>query len=321
MATNRIRGGIFLSGVKDFDVLIIGAGPAGLTAAIYTSRANLKVCVIGQSFDSQLAKSGLVENYPGFPEGIQGLDLSTRMVDQAQKYGAIIEEELAEKITKEDGGFLVEAGGKSYKGKVLILALGAKYRELGFPGEKEFYQRGVSYCEVCDGPLFRRKKVAVVGHGNNLAKAAVYLSSIVKQLYLVIIKEELICEAVYKDRLAKMDNIEFFYGAEPLEVSGGDTVEKLKIKIKTGEEKTLEISGLFVTAGTVPNSDLAKSLGLELTKNGFIKVKNKTTLETEIPGCFVAGDLTGGRRQIATAVGEGASAGISATRYIQSLQK
>ncbi|MEX2721359.1 MAG: NAD(P)/FAD-dependent oxidoreductase [Candidatus Wukongarchaeota archaeon] len=307
--------------VKDFDVLIIGAGPAGLTAAIYTSRANLKVCVIGESFDSQLAKAGIVENYPGFSEGIQGMDLSTRMIDQAQKYGAFIEEVLVKKITKEDDSFLVEAGSELYKGKVLILATGAKYRELGFPGEKEFYQRGVSYCEVCDGPLYRRKNVDIVGHGNNLAKAAVFMSPIAKRLSLVIIKEELICEAVYKDRLAKMDNVEFFYGAEPLEVIGGDTVEKLKIKIKTGEEKTLEISGIFVTAGTVPNSELAKSLGLELTKNDFVKVKNKTTLETEIPGCFVAGDLTGGRRQIATAIGEGASAGISATKYIQSLPK
>lgn len=298
-----------------YDVIIIGAGPAGLTAGMYCARGGKKTLILGSVYGSQQSMGGLYENYPGFPDGIQGIELSERMLAQAEKYGAELHEEVALKVVSLNGFFRVKTEGWEYQAKALILATGASHRKLLVPGEEEYATRGVSYCAYCDGALFRNKVVAVVGYGNGAARAVLYLAGLCQKVHLLNVREELVAEAVYIDRIESLTNLTVLQEVEPVRILGDGFVTAVEFRAR-GRERSLKVDGVFVEMGVSPNVELAADLGVDLTKGGFIKV-NRLTQETNVPGVFAAGDVTGGRMQVTTAVGAGTSAAISAMRYIQ----
>jgi thioredoxin reductase (NADPH) len=296
------------------DVIIVGAGPAGLTAAMYCSRGGKKTLILGNVYGSQQSMGGLYENYPGFPDGIQGIELSEKMLAQAQKFGAETQTELVEKIVPLRDSFRLKTENWQYEAKAIILATGASHRLLGVPGEKEFATRGVSYCVHCDGALFRDKAVAVVGYGNGAARAVLYLSNICNKIHLLSPRESLVAESIYLDRIKKLPNYAANFGAEIMEIQGQETVKSVEFRVGN-TPRSLKVDGVFVEMGMKPNTELAEALGLEMTKGGYVKA-NRLNQETNMPGVYAAGDLTGGRMQVATAVGQGASAAISALQYL-----
>ena len=296
------------------DVIIVGAGPAGLTAAMYCSRGGKKTLILGNVYGSQQSMGGLYENYPGFPDGIQGIELSEKMLAQAQKFGAETQTELVEKIVPLRDSFRLKTENWQYEAKAIILATGASHRLLGVPGEKEFATRGVSYCVHCDGALFRDKAVAVVGYGNGAARAVLYLSNICNKIHLLSPRESLVAESIYLDRIKKLPNYAANFGAEIMEIQGQETVKSVEFRVGN-TPRSLKVDGVFVEMGMKPNTELAEALGLEMTKGGYVKA-NRLNQETSMPGVYAAGDLTGGRMQVATAVGQGASAAISALQYL-----
>ena len=298
-----------------YDVIIIGAGPAGLTAGMYCARGGKKTLILGNVYGSQQSMGGLYENYPGFPDGIQGIELSERMLAQAEKYGAELHEEVVAKVVSLNGVFRVKTESWEYESSALILAMGASHRKLGVPGEEDYATRGVSYCAYCDGALFRNRTVAVIGYGNGAARAVLYLAGLCAKVHLLNVRDDLEAEAVYLDRIKSLTNTVITHGVEPIRVLGDGFVTAVEFEAR-GKVRTLNLDGVFVEMGVAPNVDLAVDLGIELTKGGFVKV-NRLTQETNIPGVFAAGDVTGGRMQVTTAVGAGTSAAISAMRYIQ----
>jgi len=298
-----------------YDVIIIGAGPAGLTAGMYCARGGKKTLILGSVYGSQQSMGGLYENYPGFPDGIQGIELSERMLAQAEKYGAEVHEEMVTKVVSLNGVFRVKTESWEYEARALILATGASHRKLSVPGEEEYATRGVSYCAYCDGALFRNKTVAVIGYGNGAARAVLYLAGLCEKVHLLNVREELAAEAVYLDRIKTLTSLNIVEGVEPVRILGDGFVTAVEFKAR-GRDRTLNVDGVFVEMGVAPNVDLAVDLGVELTKGGFVRV-NRLTQETNVPGVFAAGDVTGGRMQVTTAVGAGTSAAISAMRYIQ----
>ena len=298
-----------------YDVIIIGVGPAGLTAGMYCARGGEKTLILGSVYGSQQSMGGLYENYPGFPDGIQGIELSERMLAQAEKYGAEVHEEMVAKVVSLNGVFRVKTESWEYQARALILTTGASHRKLSVPGEEEYATRGVSYCAYCDGALFRNRTVAVIGYGNGAARAVLYLAGLCEKIHLLNVREELVAEAVYLERINTLTNLSSSFGVEPISIKGDGFVTGVEFKAR-GKVRTLKVDGVFVEMGVAPNVDLAVDLGVELTKGGFVKV-NRLTQATNIPGVFAAGDVTGGRMQVTTAVGAGTSAAISAMRYIQ----
>ncbi|MBD3192668.1 MAG: thioredoxin-disulfide reductase [Candidatus Heimdallarchaeota archaeon] len=300
---------------KKGQIAIIGAGPAGLTAAIYTARAGLATVVLGNPYDSQVAKLGVIENYPGFAEGIQGLELIEAMENQAKANNVeVIYEQVISIESIDDGFSLKTEEDETIEAKSIILAMGSRYRKIRIPGEEEFYAKGVSYCAVCDGALYQGKNTVVVGYGTGAAKAAVYLSNISPKVYLICPKKELGAEAIYEDRLNEKDNIEVHYLARVKEILGEEFVEKVHFKEK-GEIKEIKTEGVFIEYGTVPNTVLAEQIGVQVDEKGFI-MTNSETLETNVPGVFAAGDVRGQIRQIATAVGDGCITSYGVQKYL-----
>ena len=297
-----------------YDVVIVGAGPAGLTAAMYCARGGKKTLVLGSIYGSQTAMGGLYENYPGFPEGINGIELSERMLAQAQRFGAENQTELVEKIVNLGDFFRLKTENWQYESKTIILAMGASHRQIGVPGEKELTARGISYCVHCDGALYRNKAVAVIGYGNGAARAILYLANIASRVHLISPKEKLVAEPVYLERIKSLTNYAATFGAQIAEIRGEEFVESVEFK-GGGTPRSLKVEGVFVEMGMKPNVELAENLGLDMTSGGFVKI-NRLNQETSMPGVFAAGDMTGGRMQAATAVGAGASAGISALQYL-----
>lgn len=292
----------------------MGAGPAGLTAGMYCARGGRKTLILGNLYGSQQSMGGLYENYPGFPDGIQGIELSERMLAQAQKFGAEYQAEIVEKIVHLEDLFRLKTENWQYECKALILTMGSSHRKLGVPGETEYTSRGVSYCVHCDGALFRNKTVAVVGYGNGAARAILYLANISSKVHLIVPREKLVAESTYLERMKSLGNLSIINGAEMKEILGDELVRSIEFVVG-GMPRSLKVDGVFVEMGMKPNVELASTLGLEITQGGFIKV-NRMNQETSMPGVFAAGDVTGGRMQVTTAVGSGASAGISALQYL-----
>ncbi|MHC1604087.1 MAG: NAD(P)/FAD-dependent oxidoreductase [Candidatus Syntropharchaeales archaeon] len=289
--------------VHMYDVIIIGAGPAGLTVAIYAARGGKNVLVLGDKFDSQLAMSGRIENYPGF-EG-EGMELLIKMEEQAKKWGTKVVTSRVLDIVYEDEIFKIETKDEHFNGKVVVIATGAHPRKLNIPGEEQLLHRGVSYCAVCDGALFREKRVFVLGYGNGAAKAAYYLSNF-SQVKVLCTKKRLRAEAIYLRELEKR-GVEVLTGVHPIEILGDEVVKELCYSIEGNEIKEL-VDGIFIEAGSLPNNDLASKLGLELDDKGFIKVDSDC--RTSMDHVFACGDIIGGVRQVASAVGEGAIVGV-----------
>ena len=302
--------------MQKYDVIIIGAGPAGLTAAIYAGRRALKALVLSMDVGGQTAETDGVENYPGFDEIICGTELSQKMLKQAKKFGAefLVDQEV-QQISKASDTYNVKTNSGQYESGALILAFGKKPRELNVPGEEKFRGKGVSYCANCDGPLFKGKTVAVIGGGNSAIDAALYLSKIAAKVYLVHRRDAFRGDEVLVERL-KQAGAEFVLDSTVEEILGSDTVEKIKVKnVKTNDAKEIEVSGVFVEVGFEVNVGLAKDL-VKTDQAGQILIDLDG--RTSDSGIFAAGDLTQTPyKQIVIAAGQGAIAALSAYDYIQ----
>jgi thioredoxin reductase (NADPH) len=306
---------------KHDDVIIIGSGPAGLSAAIYAARLGMKTRVFESSvLGGRASEAPEVWNFPGFPEGINGFELINRMAQQAQKFGAkLLYPEEVLNLTLNDTVKTMTTRSSNYHCLAVIIATGTQRKKLLVPGETEFLGRGVSYCAVCDGPLFRDRIVAVVGSGNEAFEDAMYLSNFSKKVFLILHSEEIKAEKALVDECKERSNIEIFK-AKVESILGEDFVTVVKnINFKDSKETHMPIDGVFISVGGVPMTNLVKAAGIEVDKNGCIKVDRRQG--TSIEGVYAAGDCTCGGMQIITAAGEGAMAAIQAYRYVKKTGK
>jgi thioredoxin reductase (NADPH) len=296
----------------EYDLIILGGGPAGLTAAIYAGRYNLKTLVIADNFGGTANLAGEVENWPGRIGS--GIEIMNDIKVQAEKFGAEFITGNIGEIKKEGNEFILNYNeGEKVKGKTIIIALGTKHRKLEIPGEEEFLGKGVSYCATCDGNFFRGKTVAVIGGADSAAKAAIYLGDICEKVYIIYRKNKLRCEPAYLEKIENNDKIEVIYNSNPKEIVGVNLVKELIIGGKEGK-RIIEVSGVFIEIGATPSSELVKNLGLEL-ENGYIKTGKNTN--TNASGIFAAGDITTSpMKQMITAAGEGAVAAHSAQNFL-----
>ena len=304
---------------KIYDMLIIGGGPAGYTAALYGARAGLSVLVIEKlSAGGQIALSPLVENYPGFEEGIDGYTLGEKMLAGAERFGA--ETLLAEVTGVSLAGEVktVETTEGTLLGRTVVLATGADAKSLGLPKEKELLGRGISHCAACDGMFYKGKTVAIVGGGNTAAADALQLSRICKKVILIHRRDTLRATKIYHQPLMDAENVEFRWNSSVMELLADGRLTGLRVQnLKTGEESILECEGLFVSIGRSPNTGLVQGQ-LELDGAGYIVADEST--RTSLPGVFAAGDVrTKELRQVITAAADGASAAHYAEAYLASL--
>ncbi len=302
--------------MKKYDLIIIGAGPAGLTAGIYAARRALKTLVLSMDVGGQVASTPDIENYPGF-EMISGADLSGKMMEQAKKFGVEIKvDEEVQELKKEKDIYIAKTNSSKYGAEAIILAFGKKPRELDVPGDNEFRGRGVSYCATCDGPFFKGKKVAVVGGGNSAMDAALYLSKIAEKVYVIHRRDQFRGDEIEVGKMKNNKNIELVLDSTVSEIVGSDVVEKVKIEnVKTRDTSELVVDGVFVEIGYEVASDFVKDL---------VKIDDRSQViidadgKTSDPGIFGAGDLTQTPyKQIVVAAGQGAVAALSAYDYIQ----
>jgi thioredoxin reductase (NADPH) len=305
--------------MENYEVIIIGSGPAGLTAAIYSSRARLKTLVLaGTEYGGQLMNTTLVENYPGFKEGVMGPELMMNMVDQAKNQGAEFVYDYATEIDFENK--TVKAGENEYKGDSIIIATGSSPRKLGIPGEDQFYGKGVSTCATCDGAFFREKVIAVVGGGDSAMEEATFLTKFASKVYLIHRKDEFRASKAMQERALNNDKIEVLWNSEVTEVVGEEGLVS-KIMIYNNKEESnseLEVSGLFLAIGHIPNSKFVGE-GLEIDNNGFIAVKSGTKTHTSVEGIFVAGDVHDFMyEQAITAAGMGCMAAMDSEKWLAS---
>jgi len=304
----------------DCDVVIIGGGCAGLTAAIYTSRAMLKTILLDKGQPGgQLATTHEVENYPGFPDVIMGPELMERFVQQAVRFGTEVRyAEVAAIAADHPVVRVVRTDKGEVRCKAVIVASGADPKTLGVPGEDRLRGRGVSYCATCDAPFFRGKDVAVVGGGNTAVDEGNYLTKFARSVTLIHRRDKLRADAIIQERALKNPKMRFVWDTALLEVVGAEAVEKVRlVNLKTGAESELAVQGCFILIGTKPNTEFLRGL-CELDALGFVKVNARK--ETSVPGVFAAGDCEDPEwRQAVTAAGFGCSAALAAKRYIDGL--
>ena len=297
------------------DTIIIGAGPAGLTAAVYAARKKLKTLVLSKDVGGQTIWSFGVENYLGF-RLISGVELVRRFEEHVREFEVELKtDNEVTGIEQKDDYFDVHTKDEKYRGKTVVIASGKIPRKLNVPGEEKFLGRGVAYCATCDAPLFLGKDVAVIGGGNAALDAALQLSQIGKQIYVININAELGGDEITRDKIKAADNIGVLNNAQTLEISGEVFVNGIKIRDKTrGDERAIDVQGVFVEIGSVPSSDFARGL-VEVNDSGEIKVNCRS--ETNIPGIFAAGDVTDvSAKQIIAAAGDGCKAAISAYDHL-----
>ena len=299
-----------------YDLAILGAGPAGICAAIYATRGKLNTLWLEKKFvqGGQIVDTYEVDNYPGLP-GITGLDLGEAMVKHAEKLGIKPKREPVLSIEEEGGLKVIRTKKNRYMAKAVILACGAAHRQLGIPGEEELSGMGVSYCATCDGAFFQDGTVAVVGGGNVAVEDAILLSRTCKKVYLVHRRDELRADKVLQDKLFKCANVEMVWDSVPTVIEGSDKVEDIKVRnVKTDEEKTIAVDGVFIAVGILPNTEKFKGL-VDLDESGYIIAGEDGVTST--PGIFAAGDIrTKNLRQVVTAVADGANAVASVQRYL-----
>ncbi|MBW1721518.1 MAG: thioredoxin-disulfide reductase [Deltaproteobacteria bacterium] len=301
------------------DVIIIGGGPAGLTAGLYNARARLDVLLLEKlSPGGQVLTTDWVENYPGFPEGVSGFELMDRMRRQAENFGLVIKNKEVLGLEFHGARKVVRTSDEHLEAKALILACGATPRKLGIEGEDLLVGKGVSYCATCDGAFFRDQEVAVIGGGDTAVEEALFLTRFASKVTLIHRRDALRATRVLQERAMAEEKIEFLWDTVPVKILGNTAVEGIELRnVKTGETSEKQVKGIFVFIGTNPNTELVKGL-LELDENGFIVTDNK--MESSVPGVFAAGDVRSKLlRQISTAVGEGAAASFSAERYLEGL--
>jgi thioredoxin reductase (NADPH) len=300
------------------DVIIVGGGPAGFTAALYCARANLDTLLIERMFSGgQMATTDKLENYPGFEEPISGSDLALHMENQARRFGAKVANDNVVELNLEGNVKSVKSSNNLYQGKTVILCMGAIPKEMGLPKENEFRGAGVSYCATCDGSFYRNKKVAVIGGGDTAVEDAIYLSRLCSKVYLIHRRDSLRATKTLQDELFNNKNIEFVRDSVVEEINGEFGVEAVTIKnVKTNENSNIEVDGVFVAIGTTPSIELISGK-LELSKAGYIVTDEK--MQTSIPGVFASGDIREKvLRQVITAASDGAVAAFMAEKYISS---
>lgn len=301
---------------KMYDVIIIGSGPAGLSAAIYAQRAKLSSILIEANYMSggQMVNTYEVDNYPGLP-GISGMDLGSRMREHAEKMGAVFVQERAQELRLEGEIKNVITNKQEYRAKTVLLATGAKHRMLEVPGEQELSGSGVSYCATCDGAFFRDKTVVVVGGGDVAVEDAIFLARICKEVYVIHRREELRAARVLQDKLFALDNVRMIWNSVVTEIQGEFQVKGVRVcNVVTDEVRELEADGCFIAVGITPNSELAVSQ-LKTDKGGYIEAGEDGV--TSIPGVFAAGDVrTKQLRQIITAAADGANCITSIQNYL-----
>ena len=302
-----------------YDMVIIGGGPAGYTAALYAARAGLDAVVLEKlSAGGQMALSHKIDNYPGFEEGIDGFTLAEKMQQGAERFGA--KSEYAEVYSMELASQpkVIETSEGTFFGRTVVLATGAGPRELGIPKEQELVGRGVAYCAACDGMFYRGKTVAVIGGGNSAVADALLLSRVVKKVYLVHRRDALRADKIYHAQLEKAENLEFVWDSAVAELLAEDKVTGIRVRnVKSGEIREIDCDGVFVSVGRKPATELVQGQ-LALDAGGYVVAGEST--ETSIPGVYAAGDVrTKALRQVVTAVADGAVAVHQAEGYLASL--
>jgi thioredoxin reductase (NADPH) len=301
---------------ETYDVVIIGGGPAGLTAGIYAGRGGLKTVIVEKGLPGgQIAQTEEVENYPGFPEGISGPELVGRMVRQAEKFGARIVMDEVQGLEKTEEGFLVRGFERNYPARVVIIATGANPRKLQVPGEEKFYGRGVSTCATCDAFFYRDKEVVVVGGGDAAVEEGLFLTKFARKVTLVHRRDELRANKMAQARAFQNPKMHFLFSHVVTEILGEEQVTGVRLKnLKTGEEYVYPTDGVFVFIGHEPNTGFLRGV-VELRPDGYIAVRDEVF--TSVPGIFAAGDVADPiYRQLTTSVGAGTRAAMMAEKYL-----
>jgi len=304
--------------MENYDLVIVGGGPGGITASIYALRARMKLIMVERAgIGGQIALSDIIENYPGFP-ALSGPELMAKFEEHAKKEGLEVKNGLVSGIRKENDLFTIEIGKESIAAKSIIIATGAEPSELGISGEREFFGRGVSTCATCDGPFYRGRDVAVIGGGDTAVKESIYLSKLVNKVHIVHRRDKLRAEKVLQERIFSKDNVEFCWNHLGVEVKGDKQgVTGLVIQEKNGGEKReLKVDGVFIFVGLTPSTSFVEC---KKDKWGFIITDEN--METSVPGLFAVGDCrVTPLRQVATAVGDGAIAAMKAEEYVSGLE-
>lgn len=306
-----------MSDEKHVKVLILGSGPAGLAAALYAARAELEPIVLtGMQLGGQAALTHLIENYPGFPEGVGGAQLGELFQKQAEHFGAKVEFDMANEVDLSQRPYTVKTDSGEYKAETLIITTGANPLHLEIPGEVELTGRGVSYCATCDGWFFKDKKVVVVGGGDSAFEEALFITRYASSVTLIHRREEFRAGAILQKRAKEHPKMNFILNTVVTEVVGSDKLTALKLKnVQTGEESTLETDGLFIFIGHAPNSQIFKGQ-VEMSDLGYVIVNDR--METSVEGVYAAGEIADPHfRQVVTSAGMGAAAAIQATRYLE----
>lgn len=305
----------------DYDLIIIGGGPAGLTAGIYAARARLKVLLLEKiTPGGQMLTADWIENYPGYPDGISGADLVMRISEQARNLGLLIESAEIDAVDFSGPIKKIISGDTAYTSRAVILASGASPNALGVPGEDRFFGRGISSCATCDAPFYKDKVVAAVGGGDTAIQESLFLTKFASKVYLIHRRDELRATKILQERVLANDKVEILWDSVVKEISGGFTqVEKITIEnVKTGELRDLAIDGCFIWVGIKPNADF---LGEAVTRDKWGFVIADQSMATSVPGVFAAGDVRATPlRQVATAVGDAAIAAHSVDQYLQGLK-
>jgi thioredoxin reductase (NADPH) len=305
----------------DYDLIIIGGGPAGLTAGIYAGRARLCALMLEKLIHGgQMMTTDLVENYPGFPEGISGFELSDRMRKQAERFGLLIKSAEVLEIIPGNPVHTAVLEDRRATAATVIIATGARYRRLGVPGEDRLTGKGVSFCATCDGALYRDQEIALVGGGDNALGEAIFLTRFARKVHLIHRRDQFRGAKYLQEQVLAMDKVQIHWDSEVAEFQGQDELKALKLKnVKTSATTVLPVSGAFIAIGMVPNTGWLKDL-VPLDQWGFIFTD--VNLATAIPGIFAAGDVRSKLvRQISTAVGDGTVAAIAVERYLEELKR
>jgi len=300
-------------------LIIVGGGPAGLTAGLYAARSRIDTLLVERlTPGGQVMTTDLVENYPGFEEGISGPDLVAKMEKQARRFGLQIEIHQVEKITLQEDRIKLLTDAGEYLARVVIVASGAEARLLGVPGEIELKGKGVSYCATCDGPFFRDKEVAVVGGGDSAVEEAIYLTRFAKRVRLIHRRDQLRATKVLQERALSNEKVEVIWDSVVTRINGDQVVQSADVKnVKTSQESQLEVSGIFMYVGVNPNSDLF-DFEIEKDDNGYVRTDNH--MRTSVKGVYAIGDVRSKQlRQIVNAAGEGAVAAFCAEKYLEDL--
>ncbi|MCX5995523.1 MAG: thioredoxin-disulfide reductase [Chloroflexi bacterium] len=304
---------------QSYQLIIIGGGPAGLSAGLYASRSKLDTLLIEKAgLGGQILNAEMVENYPGFPQGISGSELGALIAQQATKYGLPTAFAEVQGIEIRGEEKIVSTSEGKYRAKAVIIAGGSEHSKLGVPGEEEFLGRGISYCAMCDGAFFRDQVVVVVGGGNVALNDALFLTRFATKVIVIHRRDQLRATKILQDRAFSNSRIEFLWNTVVESITGDNLVREIRLRnVKTGKGSSLVVSGIFVAVGLRPNTGYLKGL-LKLADGGFIPVNNQ--METEVPGVFAAGDIRAGSiRQVVSAAGDGATAAIAAERFLSSV--